>query len=159
MTEEHRNWNPNAYLMQLVQKNPTITARNGNKAPAEDIEITQSYVILGTIADTMLRQMEGALNSVKGEAAINSFWRNSATIASTSINYEKLKVCYIILLMAEETVDEGLSGSRKKPRVRGTQLFETNRVERQEDEGEAQDIPNNSSEEDDENDVGDIWKS
>ena len=61
MTEEHRNWNPNAYLMQLVQKNPTITARNGNKAPAEDIEITQSYVIPGTIAETMLRQMEGAL--------------------------------------------------------------------------------------------------
>ncbi|KAI7891136.1 uncharacterized protein EV154DRAFT_481536 [Mucor mucedo] len=138
MAEEPQNLNPNAYLMQLVQKNPTITARDGNKTLAEDIKITQAYVILGTIADTMLRQMEGALKSVKRKAAIDNYWKNSATIASTSINYEKPK---------EEATSTG------------TQLFESNRVENQEDEGVAQDNPNNSGEKDDENGVGDIWES
>lgn len=61
IAEEPRNWNANAYLMQLVQKNPTITTRNGNKALTEDTKTMQAYVIPGTIADTMLRQMEGTL--------------------------------------------------------------------------------------------------
>lgn len=43
--------------MQLVQKNPTISTRNGNKALVEDTEVMQDYVISGTIADTMLHQM------------------------------------------------------------------------------------------------------
>ena len=56
--------------------------------------------------------------------------------------------------MAEEIVDEGVSGSRKRQQVR-TQLFES-----QEEKDEAQDIPSNSGEEeDDENDVHDIWES
>ncbi|CEP14153.1 hypothetical protein [Parasitella parasitica] len=155
---EPRNWNANAYLMQLVQKNPTISTRNGNKALTEDTKKMQDYVIPGTIADTVLRQMEGALKSAKGKAAISQFWKNSTTIASTSINYEKSKY-QLRGQMAEEVVDEDESRSRKKQRVQATQLFESNGVEGEEDEGEAQDIPNNSDEEDDNNDVDDIWES
>ncbi|KAI8888100.1 hypothetical protein K501DRAFT_174037 [Backusella circina FSU 941] len=118
----------------------------------------QAYVIPGTIADTVLRQMEGALKSVKGKAAISKFWKNSTTIASTSINYEKSKH-QLRGQMTEEVVDEGVSRSRKRQRIRATQLFESNRVEGEEDEGETQDIPNNSGEEDDDNDVDDIWES
>lgn len=61
--------------------------------------------------------------------------------------------------MAEEVVDECESRSRKRQRIRATQLFESNGVEGEEDEGETQDIPNNSGEEDDENDADDIWES
>jgi hypothetical protein len=49
--------------------------------------------------------------------------------------------------MAEEVVDEGESRSKKRQRVQATQLFESNGVEGEEDEGETQDIPNNSGEE------------
>ena len=61
--------------------------------------------------------------------------------------------------MAKEVVDEGKSRSRKRQRVQATQLFESNGVEGEEDEGKIQDIPNNSSEKDDENDVDNIWES
>ncbi len=61
--------------------------------------------------------------------------------------------------MAKEVVDEGKSRSRKRQRVQATQLFESNGVEGEEDEGETQDIPNNSGEKDDEKDVDDIWKT
>ncbi|KAI7900766.1 uncharacterized protein BX663DRAFT_532171 [Cokeromyces recurvatus] len=118
----------------------------------------QAYVIPGTIADTVLRQMEGALKSAKGKAAISEFWKNSSTIASTSINYEKSKY-QLRGQMAEEVVDEGEIRSGKRQRVRDTQLFESNGVEAEEDEGEAHDTPNNSGEEDDENDVDNIWES
>lgn len=47
--------------MQLVQKDPTISTRSGNKALAQDTKIMQAYVISGSIADTMLRQMDTAL--------------------------------------------------------------------------------------------------
>lgn len=61
--------------------------------------------------------------------------------------------------MAKEVVDEGKSRSRKRQRVQATQLFESNGVEGEEDEGKIQDIPNNSGEKDDEKDVDDIWKT
>jgi hypothetical protein len=47
--------------MMLVQKNPMIPTRSGNKALAQDTKIMQAYVISGTIADTMLRQMDNVL--------------------------------------------------------------------------------------------------
>ncbi|KAG0769223.1 hypothetical protein G6F62_005472 [Rhizopus arrhizus] len=105
-----------------------------------------------------LRQMEGALISAKGKAAISEFWKNSTTIASTSIHYEKSKY-QLRGQMAKEVVDEGKSRSRKRQRVQATQLFESNGVEGEEDEGKIQDIPNNSGEKDDEKDVDDIWKT
>lgn len=61
--------------------------------------------------------------------------------------------------MAEEVVDEGKSRSRKRQRAQATQLFESNGVGGEEDEGETQDIPNNGGEEDNANDVDDIWES
>ncbi|KAI7899985.1 uncharacterized protein BX663DRAFT_576112 [Cokeromyces recurvatus] len=118
----------------------------------------QAYVIPGTIADTVLRQMEGALKSAKGKAIINEFWKNSSAIASTSISYEKSKY-QLRGQMAEEVADEGESRSRKRQRVRIMRLFKSNEVEGEEDEGETQDIPNNSGEEEDENDIDGIWES
>ncbi|KAG1444700.1 hypothetical protein G6F56_010188 [Rhizopus delemar] len=156
--EEPRNWNTNAYLMQLLQKNPTVTSRNGNKALREDVKIMKAYVIPGTIANTVLRQMEGAFKSAKGKAAISEFWKNSTTIASTSVNYEKSK-CQLRGQMAEEVVNEGESRSMKRQRVRATQLFESKGVEGKEDKDKIQVILNNSDEEDDENYVDDIWES
>lgn len=62
--------------------------------------------------------------------------------------------------MAEEVVDEGVSRSRKRQRVRATmQLLESNGEEGEEDEVETQGVPDNSGEEDDNNDVDDIWES
>lgn len=49
--------------MELLQKKPTIIARNGNKALAKDAKIMQAHVILGTIADTVLHKMEDALKA------------------------------------------------------------------------------------------------
>ncbi|KAI8067358.1 hypothetical protein BDF21DRAFT_387968 [Thamnidium elegans] len=157
IAEEPPNWSANAYLIQLIQKNPTITARNGNKALSEDTKIIQAYVIPGKIADTVLRQMEGALKSAKRKAAISEYRKNSTVIASTSINYEKSKY-QLRGQMVEEVVDKGESRSRKRQRVQAMQLFESNGVKGKEDEGKTQDIPNNSGEEDDENDVDDIWE-
>ncbi|RCH77977.1 hypothetical protein CU098_003813, partial [Rhizopus stolonifer] len=125
--EEPRNWNTNAYLMQLLQKNPTVTSRNGNKALREDVKIMKAYVIPGTIANTVLRQMEGAFKSAKGKAAISEFWKNSTTIASTSVNYEKSK-CQLRGQMAEEVVNEGESRSMKRQRVRATQFIRESTV-------------------------------
>lgn len=59
--------------------------------------------------------------------------------------------------MAEEVDDEGKSRSRKRQRVRATQLFKSNGIEGEGDEDETRDIPNNGDEEDDENDFDDIW--
>ncbi|RCI03271.1 hypothetical protein CU098_011385 [Rhizopus stolonifer] len=58
--------------------------------------------------------------------------------------------------MAEEVDDEGKSRSRKRQRVRATQLFKSNGIEGEGDEDETRDIPNNGDEEDDENDFDDI---
>ncbi|OAD68061.1 hypothetical protein PHYBLDRAFT_150734 [Phycomyces blakesleeanus NRRL 1555(-)] len=104
ITEQPRNWNAIAYLLQFVQKNPTIPTRSGNKALAQDTKIMQAYVISGTIADTMLRQMDNALKSAKGKSAIKEFWKNSASIASTSISYETSKY-RLHGQMAEEIVN------------------------------------------------------
>lgn len=80
----------------------------------------QAYVIPGTIADTVLHQMDNALKvrlgikkrcgeelvisilqSAKGKSAISEFWKNSASISSTSIGYERSKVTYIIVLVRD----------------------------------------------------------
>lgn len=61
--------------------------------------------------------------------------------------------------MAEEVVNKGESRSRKRQRVRATQLFESKGVEGKEDKDKIQDILNSSDEEDDENYVDDIWES
>lgn len=47
--------------MAIGPKDPTIPTRSGNKVLAQDTKIMQAYVISGTIAYTMLRQIDNAL--------------------------------------------------------------------------------------------------
>ncbi|GAA5811080.1 hypothetical protein MFLAVUS_004509 [Mucor flavus] len=158
MSQEPRNWNAIAYLMQLVQKDPTISIRRGNKALAQDTQIMQAYVISGTIANTMLRQMDTASKSTKGKSTISEFWKSSASIASTSISYERSKY-QLYGQMAEEIVRNGENRSRKRQRVQDGDLMEGNEAEGTQDHGDTEDTPNSGDEKEDEKEVNDIWES
>ncbi|KAI8095410.1 hypothetical protein BDF21DRAFT_441886 [Thamnidium elegans] len=118
----------------------------------------QAYVISGTIADTMLRQMDNALKSAKGKSAISEFWKNSASIASTSISYERSKY-QLHGQMAEEIVRKGENKSRKRQRVRDRELMEGNEAEGTQDHGDTGDTPNSGDEKEDEKEVDSIWGS
>ncbi|KAL0096789.1 hypothetical protein J3Q64DRAFT_1034520 [Phycomyces blakesleeanus] len=83
----------------------------------------QAYVISGTIADTMLRQMDNALKSAKGKSAIKEFWKNSASIASTSISYETSKY-RLHGQMAEEIVSKCGKRNKKRLRAQDRELME-----------------------------------
>ncbi|CAO3612733.1 unnamed protein product [Mucor hiemalis] len=144
--------------MAIGPKDPTIPTRSGNKVLAQDTKIMQAYVISGTIAYTMLRQMDNALKSAKGKSAINEFWKNSASIASTSISYERSQY-QLHGQMAEEIVKKGEERSRKRQRVQDRELMEGNKAEGTQDHGDTEDTPTSGDEKEDEKEVDDIWES
>ncbi|KAI7851334.1 hypothetical protein BDC45DRAFT_538413 [Circinella umbellata] len=51
------DWNAIHYLNNFVRKNPTINVRSRNKALFDDANLMLKYVIPGTVAETMLKQM------------------------------------------------------------------------------------------------------
>ncbi|KAG1451202.1 hypothetical protein G6F55_009299 [Rhizopus delemar] len=118
----------------------------------------QAYVIPGTIADTVLHQMDNALKSAKGKSAISEFWKNSASISSTSIGYEISKY-QLHGQMAEESVRKGENRSRKRQRVQDRELMEGNEAEDTQDHGDTEDTHNSGDEKEDEKEVDNIWES
>ncbi|CEI96088.1 hypothetical protein RMCBS344292_10257 [Rhizopus microsporus] len=120
----------------------------------------QAYVVPGTIADTMLRQMENSLKTTKGKKAVSEFWKTSDTIASTSIRYQKLKY-QLQGQMAQEALDEVENRHKKKQRT--IQLTESNEADGSQEEGDSdnQDDHNNTGvgDEDNDNDIWNSWKT
>ncbi|KAI8366616.1 uncharacterized protein BYT42DRAFT_136503 [Radiomyces spectabilis] len=98
-------WNAIAYLTQLVQKNPTIPSRSGNKALYDDLELIRNHVVPGTVADSILRQIEISMKTKKAKDLISDFWKSSRFIASSTVQYAAQKH-RLRGHMAEEVVDE-----------------------------------------------------
>ncbi|CAO3685352.1 unnamed protein product [Rhizopus stolonifer] len=96
--------------------------------------------------------------SAKGKSAISEFWKNSASIALTSIKYERSKY-QLRGQIAEEIVSNGENRSRKRQRIQNRELMEGNEVEGTHDHGDTEDIPDSGDEKEDEKEVEDIWKS
>ncbi|KAI8391396.1 uncharacterized protein BYT42DRAFT_192869 [Radiomyces spectabilis] len=78
-------WNAIAYLTQLVQKNPTIPSRSGNKALYDDLELIRNHVVPGTASDSTLRQIEISMKTRKSKDLISDFWKSSRFIASSTV--------------------------------------------------------------------------
>ncbi|KAI8366614.1 uncharacterized protein BYT42DRAFT_136212 [Radiomyces spectabilis] len=68
-----------------VQKNPTIPSRSGNKALYDDLELIRNHVVPGTVADSILRQIEISMKTKKSKDLISDFWKSSRFIASSTV--------------------------------------------------------------------------
>ncbi|CEJ03242.1 hypothetical protein RMCBS344292_17230 [Rhizopus microsporus] len=85
------DWNVIHYLNKLVQKNPAISARPGNKALYDDADLMLKHVVPGTVAETMLRQMTRSQMTATSKQIVSKFWKTKPTIASNKIEYDAQK--------------------------------------------------------------------